>query len=412
MKNNIIITILSVLYLLHMVPALGYRYPSILYAVLVISLFLLLTYKVGFKGIVTIIPIFFIPILDIFIKTSGYSIYIVFQQLSGVIQSLILPLLCIYIIKFRKNKLGKLLFFTYFVIILITCITSYIGYKIFPDASRELAFYDRIESDLLYAYLNANIGGFSFIYSITILSVLLIYTTKNYTLRKGIVGIISVTSLLITGLVIYKSQYTTAIIIYILSLILLLVNHKFGIKHMVILTIFGLLFVGVFNNSISVGLMKISEMVESASVSQRFYDLSQYIIGGHTSINSDLDARSYLYMKSINTFINKPLGSWNNNDNGGHSFIFDSAARYGIWGIILLMIMIIKLYKLYIRPLKNNTIYGYALIMYIIFMILAILNPHIFTDVLMFVLPLYHFLYSHNNIHIDNYKRNMIYNVN
>ena len=95
MKNNIIIPFLSILYLLHSVPALGILYPSSLYALLVVVLFLILTYKVGVKNIVSIMPIFIIPILNIVI-IGNMSVVTIAERISGILQSLILPLLYIY----------------------------------------------------------------------------------------------------------------------------------------------------------------------------------------------------------------------------------------------------------------------------------------------------------------------------
>lgn len=383
-----------------MVPALGFRYPSVLYAVLVISLFIILVYKNGIKSLFAIIPIFFIPILDVFFKVNNFSFLVLFQQISGVIQRLILPLLSIYIIKYNYNKLGGRVLGTYLAIMVITCITSYVGYDIFPNASRELAFHDGIDSDLLYMYLNANIGGFSFIYNLTLLNILVIYSIKNpISGNKGIWLICSISFLILMGMVVYNSQYTTAIIIYFVSLLLLLFNQKFKIRHIIILFFIGFMIFLLSKDSISEMLENISTIVESSDVSLRLYDLSQYIIGEHTSTNSDLDARSLLYGMSIDTFLRNPLGTWSNIGDGGHSFILDSIARYGFLGVIMITVMIYRLYVSYVKKLRNSPMYGYAFIILIVFILLATINPHIFTDIIMFVLPLYSHLINNRSIH-------------
>ena len=390
MKNNITIPFLSVLYLLHSVPALGILYPSSLYALLVVVLFVILTYKVGVKKFVTIIPIFLIPILNIIIKIGDSSVIVIVQQISGFLQSMILPLLCIYIYAYNKLKLGKQLFIIYVIMIFVTSITTYIGYDLFPNASRELA---SLENDSLshQTYMKLNIGGFSFIYTLVLLNILVICSIKNHKLfKKGIiVAMFSIFFLIVSGLVIYKSQYTTAILIYSISLLLLLYNRKPNVKHIIVLICIGVIIVLICRHPIAERIALLSEKVESYDVSTRLYDLSQYLAGEHTSQNSDLDARKDIYVLSLNTFLDNPFGVWSNSGNGGHSFVFDNIARFGVLGIILIIIMIYKLYNIYIYPLKDNSIYGYAFTILLIFISFATLNPHIFTNVLMFVLPLY-----------------------
>lgn len=394
MKSSNIISFLSIIYLLHSVPALGFRYPSSIYALLVIVLFTILTYKTGIKNLLSIIPIFFIPILDIIISLDNLSLVSVLRQTSLLLQNLILPLLYIYIYKYNKIKLGKSLIIVYIVIILTTCITTYLGYRIYPTASRELATGEISQSPLYYIYLSYNIGGFSFIYNLLLLSILLICTIKNPSIfkRNRIVTLLCIASLIIIGLVILKSQYTTAILLFFVSLVLLVLHSKFKIKYIFTVVSIGIFIVFMLREPLSSKLMLISENIESYDVSQRIYDISQYIIGEHTSDNSDLDAREDLYKKSVETFSNNILGTWNNKNIGGHSFILDNMAKYGILGIIMIIIMIYKLYKLYISQIKNDRIIGYAYYLLLIYIILAIVNPHIFTDIIMFVLPLYYFI--------------------
>lgn len=390
MKNNIIIPFLSILYLLHSVPALGILYPSSLYALLVVVLFLILTYKVGVKNIVSIMPIFIIPILNIVI-IGNMSVVTIAERISGILQSLILPLLYIYIRIYNRLKLGNQLFVIYVVMILITCITTYIGYDVFPDASRELASLDN-NSSVYRTYMKLNIGGFSFIYTLVLLNILVICSIKNYKLfKKGIsVAMFNILFLIIIGLVIYKSQYTTAILIYSISLLFLLAGRRFNFKYITTLICIGIIIFLVFRTPIAEKMELLSEKVESYDVSERLYDLSRFLVGEYTSDYSDLDARGHTYMTSLNTFLNNPFGVWNNRGNGGHSFVFDNMARFGILGVALVIIMLYKLYRLYISPIHNSNIYGYACVLLTIYILLAVVNPHIFTNVLMFVLPLYY----------------------
>lgn len=390
MKNNTIIPFLSILYLLHSVPALGILYPSSIYALLVVVLFLILTYKVGVKNIISIMPIFIIPILNIVI-IGNMSVVTIAERISGILQSLILPLLYIYIRIYNRLKLGNQLLIIYIVMTFITCITTYIGYDVFPNASRELASLDN-DSSNYRTYMKLNIGGFSFIYTLVFLNILVIYSIKNCKLFKRSISVamFNILFLIIIGLVIYKSQYTTAILIYSISLLFLLSGRRFNFKYIITFICISVIIVLLFRAPVAEIMESLSEKVESYDVSQRLYDLSRFLVGEYTSDYSDLDARRNTYMTSLNTFLNNPFGVWSNRGNGGHSFVLDNIARFGILGVALVIIMLYKLYRLYIFPINNNNIYGYASVLLIIYVVLSVINPHIFTNILMFLLPLYY----------------------
>jgi hypothetical protein len=118
-----------------------------------------------------------------------------------------------------------------------------------------------------------------------------------------------------------------------------------------------------------------------------------------------MDAREEKYRKSISSFINNPVGNWNFASSGGHSYIFDTLAKYGILGLLLLIISFKIIYANYVKPLQSSYVYGYAIISFLIFIFLATLNPKVFTNFMLFVLPLYAFLLpqkSKNNLYNNN----------
>ena len=118
--NKFLISILAIIYMLHGMPMLGYRYPAIVYAVIIIALFLTLFFNIGYQRFVKILPVFIIPLLDAFIGSKNSFTF--FQGLSGFFQSLILPMLALYLYKRRDVKLSTFLFvlshFSYYNIIL------------------------------------------------------------------------------------------------------------------------------------------------------------------------------------------------------------------------------------------------------------------------------------------------------
>lgn len=403
--NKFLISSLAIIYMLHDMPMLGYRYPAIVYAAIVMALFLILFFNIGYQRFVKILPIFFIPLLDIFIGTNNSLTF--FQGFSGLLQLLILPMLALYLYKRGDVKLSAFIFVVYLGINLITCYTTYTGCQIFPNASRELATGDATESPFYYIYLNANIGGFSFVYMMVLFLVLSICTIKNYKQisQKYFSLIFSIAFLIGIILAIIAAEYTTAILISSASLLLFFVKRKFNFKRVLLLGGFCLFAFWAFKPLIADGLMTIADNVESQNVSHRLTDLALSIEGKHTTKNSDMDAREDAYTKSISSFINNPVGNWNLASSGGHSFVFDALAIYGIGGLLLLIISFKIIFVNYVKPLQGSFVYGYAVISFLIFISLATLNPKVFTNFMLFVLPLYAFL-------LPQKSKNNLYNYN
>ena len=221
MNKDKFITILLILFMLHDMPMLGYRYSSMVYALLIITLFaFLLLGRSGKKSFREIFPVFLIPILDIIINMGG-GLISVFQQISGLLQKMILPLAVLYLYSTHNLKMAKIILCSYLVINFITCLTTYYGCLLFPGASRDLTVGDAIYNPYYYMYQGLNIGGFSFVYSMVLLSVLCIYTIKNfYQLIKGkLLLLLSSIYLIAIGLVVVGTEFTMALLMFILLLI-------------------------------------------------------------------------------------------------------------------------------------------------------------------------------------------------
>lgn len=394
--NNLLIYSFSAIYMLHDMPMLGFRYPSMVYAGIVILLFLMLLLKIGTKSVLKILPIFLIPVLDVMISSSNMLIF--FQGVSVCLQNMILPMLAIYLCAKNHLKMSKWLFSIYLTINLITCFTTYTGCQIFPNASRELVMGDASKSPLYYVYLNANIGGFSFVYSMVLLLVLVICTIKNYKEinKSKLILIIAIIFSIGIVMAVIAAEYTMAILLMSICLFFLFVKRKFNIKRMLSWGISLLLIFCTFKPFIGEGLMTIANNVESQNVSNRLIDLSLYLEGKHTSDNSDVDARGETYAKSLISFMDNPLGEWNLKSIGGHSYIFDALGKYGLLGFFILIISFKRIFNSYIKTLRGTFLYGYAVVGFLLFIVMATLNPKAFTNFLLFVLPIYALLFVNN----------------
>lgn len=395
--NKTLIFFLAVIFILHSMPMLGIRYPTIVWALTVVLLFIMLLYNVGIKDVLKILPIFFIPLLDVFIKGNDILSYI--WGISTFLPTMILPMLAIYLYKRNDVKMSGWLFFIYVVINLITCFTTYWGCKMYPGASRDLAGGDASSSSFFYVYMNANIGGFSFIYSLVFLFVLAICTIKNHqTMIEGrrMLAIAIVFSIGIVMAVI-ASEYTIAIIVTCFCALLFFISRKFNFKRILFWGISLLFIFNMFKLVIADGLKIIADETDSYLLTHRLTDISLSLEGKHTQDDSDLDVRAELYTKSLASFINNPLGGWSLNCMGGHSYIFDTLAKYGLLGLCFLIISLRLIYSNYIKPLVGTFVYGYALICFVVFIIFATLNPKVFTEFFLFVLPMYSLLFANKN---------------
>ena len=178
-----------------------------------------------------------------------------------------------------------------------------------------------------------------------------------------------------------------------MSFLLFFAKRIFNIKKIAVWCA-SLLFVFlVFKPIIAQGLMVIANNTDSYILAHRLTDISLSIEGKFTQDNSDLDVRKELYIRSLTSFINHPLGCWNINNSGGHSYILDTLAKYGLVGVLLLIVSLRIIYNSYIKTLEGTFVYGYAVVGYIVCIIMATFNPKIFTDFFLFVLPVYTLLF-------------------
>ena len=393
-KSNAIGLLMAVS-MLHDMPCLGFRYPSAIYALLVIVLFLILCLSVRINNLIKILPIFALPGLNIIpLIVDGSNIVQILQYISGLLQMMSYPLAAIYIIESRNYKLGRNLFILYLLINLITCITTYYGNLKFPEASRALATGMSESQDMMRIYQTANIGGFSFVYSMVMLIPILIYTWKQRKVfsHSILFGILSLGYIIVIFFTLIEAEYTTAILLCILSMSLFFVGNSLDAKKLILLCLICFLLFLTLKVPIANTLFNISENIESINISDRLKDLSFSLKDNKfdsSNYDSDLTMRQNHYNKSFDTFISNPLGSWTQKNIGGHSFILDSLGKFGILGLFFILLLYIKLYKIYILPSKGNSYHGYILFTFFVIISTTIVNPRLLLDSIMFVLPLY-----------------------
>ena len=155
-----------------------------------------------------------------------------------------------------------------------------------------------------------------------------------------------------------KTEYTTALLLSVISTLFLISpiskNAQVAKKWLVpilIITLLSLPLIG--------GIMNfIASEIGSEQISQRFSELSMSLHGQQLEEDSDFGTRLFLWSKSIKTFFeNFFTGVYFTTDVndthkyiGGHSFILDSMARFGILGFLAIVWMFKRLYRIFILP--------------------------------------------------------------
>ena len=193
------------------------------------------------------------------------------------------------------------------------------------------------------------------------------------------------------------SEYTIAFILLIITSVLFFFGKKFNAKNLLIVGIVMFLSIFLFWNIYRDFLLWLAGLVSSKSVSDRLIALS----GGVTSLESFEDNRIELYRSSISGFFSSPVfGSilGNRTTKGGHSFILDALASYGILGGAAIAFVYRNVYRFFFKPFSNNTGYGYILWAFAQAIVLSAVNTGMWIDALTFFIPvLLTFIYKTNS---------------
>ena len=273
----------------------------------------------------------------------------------------------------------KLIFFA----VVVTMITTIIGCIQNPSAARILATTADSQDSVAVSYDMQNIGGFGFVYSMVLLYPVLIlaYKTKRIRLLPTIV-----IAAVVLFTIIY-SEYTTALLLFVLSSFLFLTNRNLSARGIILVSIFAVLFLVIFPNVITDFLNWLSGTVGSETMSVRLDALS----GGTAGLENSEDNRLELYNLSLNRFFSYPLFGdllESRKISGGHSFILDNLASYGLMGGVLMCFMYKRVFTRFFSPFKDKPGYGYIVWIFIQTIILSIVNTGMWLNALCLFVPL------------------------
>lgn len=265
----------------------------------------------------------------------------------------------------------------------ITGVTTCIGLIRNPFAARILATIESANDANAVIYTWQNIGGYEFIYMVVLLYPLLILAYK----RKKIGLISTVISVMVVFVMVILSEYTTAFLLLLITSLLFLAKRNLTTKDILLFLAFSVVCMIVLEDVLSNFLYWVGELTGSETMLERLNSLA----GGKTGLEQSESNRIFLYERSIRTFFSNPLCGImlkGGGGIGGHSFILDTIALYGFLGIISLMFMYRKIYRLFFAPFQNKDGYGYVLWLFLQTILLSCVNTGMWLSVLALLAPI------------------------
>lgn len=382
-----------IVYILHkLMPFVGYHTPGLVFLGVFALLWLASFEKIGrARKINTFYRMLLLLSLSVLVfvrsfMTGGLSSFA--MHMYGELQILLFGVIVLAyedkVNKYKKKYLFSLIVFCY----IITAITTVVGNMRYPTASRILATGDAAGVAL---YTSQNIGGFTFVYELVLITPLIIYMFKDKKMNR----LLALSFVILIGFTIQKTEYATALLFFVLSLFLFFIPKLTNKKIYFILSVFVIMFV--INSDYFADLIaQLGQSINSDVVATRFEELAD-IIRGDSVVDvgniGNVGNRAERYRNSFNTFVNTGfIGSWGSEvvgDIGGHSFILDNMARYGIFGIFAMLTMYVTVYSLFIKPYRSQKFYSYMFYTFLVSIVLAFVNTKTNLFIFIVVFPLF-----------------------
>lgn len=321
------------------------------------------------------LPFILYGILTLFVRTESVSMW-GYRQLLFV-----MPIIVgVYIVNYCNEECtlySKVIVLS----IIITCITTARGIQVYPGAARWLATVADSKDSMSITLSWMNVGGYSFIYTIVLLYPLLVLAYKKHK-----INILTSLSVAILGFwCILSAEYTISLILFAATSVMFFVKRNLKGRDMLIFAAVTFLLMIIFSSVMSGILRILAENVGSNDISARLTDLA----GGLSGLEKSDDNRLALYMRSFNTFITHPIGTFLSGGGGvgGHSFILDILAQYGIIGVFMLIFMYRKLYQIFYKKYQYEEDFGYIIWIFLQAMLLSTINTGMWIDILAFYVP-------------------------
>lgn len=382
------------------VPVVGYGSSTIgnflLVGLISVMLVVLLSDSL-LRHLKVLLPFVIFMVLDFIMRLVDGQELESAKFIYGLVQFFMWPLVMIVIIQRRDYRFAKLLLALIILCYAITGITTYIGCGLYPGASRDLAaIYAENDTQKIELYNSLNIGGFDFIYTLVLFCPLIVYLIRD---KRNKIVFRLIPTILFVGiiLVIIRSEYATAILCVILSLGCFFAISRNGETRLGLIILGALVVIVFFETFIDDFLLFISSQLDSDVISSRLEGIATMSSGYSSSTGSgDIDARRELYLADWQTFLESPIYG-TGKAVGGHSFVLVNLAKYGLIGLFMMLFLFSKTYQYSIKPYTKSPLFPYLVSVFAIQILLAILNPLFVYPVFMSFIPLFAYVFEHEN---------------
>jgi len=253
------------------------------------------------------------------------------------------------------------------VLFAVWALTTYQGLLINGHASRYIIRSGEEAIELT----KQGVGGFTFIYSLLIyiisLQALIRYRIKHRMFFTP-TTIFLIFALLLSMIVVLKAQYSTAVILMVISSLLFIFYSDNIYKNTILFLSLILVYIAMEYYLIDI-LTMLQPYAEGTNYSHKISDTIATLQSGETT--GTAKDRIDRYVRSFNLFLDHPFtGTWSMMPVGKHSLLLDTFAQYGILaGIALIYILFKPLVDIYKTHRKNR---GFALT--ILFLAIALVS--------------------------------------
>lgn len=257
----------------------------------------------------------------------------------------------VYVSYARKSlEILKPVIYLQIILYTIWIYTTYLGLIVDGHAARFIG-----KSTLQARELQAQgIGGFSFIYSLLIYIICILALVKyKFKAKKRLVTVFLSFSVILAMLVVLKAEYSTAVLLMVLSVFYFLFWTKNIHKNIIILFIFIVVFIVLKEYLVEI-LQFFQQFAEGTNYRHKLEDSIESIQAGKAS--GTAADRTERYIRSIDIFLNNPLlGELSIANVGKHSLLLDTFAQFGLFiGFILIYILFKVPYQILKTHIKNR----------------------------------------------------------
>jgi len=312
-----------------------------------------------------------------------FYFYVLFVSLFansvGVYAKSISYLIIVYSIflYYFDKKLQKYLIGFITIDCIIIGINTYLNLKSNPMIVRYLSTGTEVRARLLGDSIFQCVGNYGYFYSLV--SIILLLTFLTFYL--GYKRILSISILLAFVFLLIKASYTMAILLAFIFIFITLVAkfNKYKTVAVILLTIFSLF---IFHKSIGGVFEYLADNKSLPKVVSVRFDEVGLLLKGSDLEGTDLMSRQNLYSVSFKSFLNNIFtGVINSNKEygvGGHSAWLDLIATFGLFSILFFMFLY-KAYKFCIKRLPRNFL-PFVKIYWVYYITLGLLNTVLFPN--------------------------------